>query len=169
MKTLYIHGLDSYPKVEKIDILKKHKLDPVALHLNYRKKLGFYETLKETALRKKVKFIVGSSLGGYLGFLLANDLGLPCLLYNPAMEYKEKVFYSIMPQLEEFKSPNCYVVLGAWDKTVNPEETKKTLKEHQHNGLNCKIVTCEWLGHKIDLNTFEEMINWSLISMKLAN
>ncbi|MEZ5194906.1 MAG: YqiA/YcfP family alpha/beta fold hydrolase [Bacteroidales bacterium] len=167
MKTLYIHGLDSYPKIEKIDILKKHHLDPVALHLNYREKLGFYETLKETAIRKNVKFIVGSSLGGYLGFLLAAELGIPCLLFNPAMEYKEKIFYSFMPTIEEFKSPNCFVVLGEWDKTVNPEETKKTLKEYQHNGLKSKIITCEWLGHEIDLDTFEEMLSWALTSLYL--
>ncbi len=96
MKTLYIHGLDSYPVPEKTQIMKDAGLTVVALHINYREQLAVYETLKDTSIRKKVKFIIGSSLGGYLAYWLAEDLGLPCLLFNPAMTYDD-VFYSKIP------------------------------------------------------------------------
>ena len=167
MKTLYIHGLDSYPSQEKLNILKEYNLKPIALHLNYRKKLGIYETLKETAIRKDVKFIIGSSLGGYLGFLLSADLGIPCLLFNPAMNYKNKVFYSIMPEVKESNCPYRFVVLGAQDKSVDPMESKKILAKYEKEGFESRIVTCEWLDHEIDLTTFEGMLNWTLGGLRV--
>ena len=162
MKTLYIHGLDSYPKPGKLKILKDYKLDTVALHLNYREKLGVYETLKETAIKKDIQFIVGSSVGGYLGFLLSADLGIPCLLFNPAMNYKDRIFYSIMPVLNESKCPYRFIVLGGEDKTVDPKETMEILKEYEKKGFKNRVITCHWLAHKIDLTTFEGMLNWTL-------
>ena len=166
MKTLYIHGLDSYPVPEKTQIMKDAGLTVVALHINYREKLGVYETLKDTAIRKKVKFIIGSSLGGYLGYWIAEDLGLPCLLYNPAMTYDD-VFYSKIPSIDDPKCPARYVVLGARDKTLKPKDTIKFLKANEREDLNQQILTCEWLGHQIDFKTFEEMVNWAVNSLKL--
>ena len=166
MKTLYIHGLDSYPVPEKTQIMKDAGLTVVALHINYREQLAVYETLKDTAIRKKVKFIIGSSLGGYLGYWLAEDLGLPCLLFNPAMIYAD-VFYSKIPIIEDPKCPSRYVVLGAKDKTLKPKDTLKFLKAHQREGLNQQTTTCEWLGHQIDYKTFDEMVNWAVYSLKL--
>ncbi len=166
MKTLYIHGLDSYPVPEKNQIMKDTGLTVVALHINYREKLGVYETLKDTAIRKKVKFIIGSSLGGYLGYWIAEDLGLPCLLFNPAMIYDD-VFYSKIPAIEDPKCPSRYVVLGAKDKTLKPKDTIKFLKANKREDLNQQTITCEWLGHQIDYKTFDEMVNWAVNSLKL--
>jgi predicted esterase YcpF (UPF0227 family) len=166
MKTLYIHGLDSYPIPEKTQIMKNAGLSVVALHINYREKLAVYETLKDTAIRKKVKFIIGSSLGGYLGYWLAEDLGLPCLLFNPAMNYSD-VFYSKMPYIDDPKCPSRYIVLGAKDKTLRPKETLKILKTNQRETINEQILTCEWLGHQIDYKTFDEMVNWAVYGLKL--
>ena len=102
MRTLYLHGLDSHPTPEKNEIMKNAGLELTALHISYREKLGVYETMKDTAIRKKIEFIIGSSLGGYIGNLLAEDLGIPCLLFNPAMHYTD-VFYSKMPVIETSK------------------------------------------------------------------
>ena len=167
MKTLYIHGLDSYPKPEKLEILKKHKLDPVALHLNYRETLGIYETLKDAAIRKDVKFIVGSSVGGYLAFLLSNDLGIPCLLFNPAMDTKDHLFYSVMPEIKKSSCNYRFVVLGEKDKTVDPDFSRKTFIDLEKEGFENRVITCEWLGHQIDLTTFEGMLNWALGGLKV--
>jgi len=166
MKTLYIHGLDSYPVPEKTQIMKDAGLMVVALHLNYREKLAVYETLKDTVIRKKVKFIIGSSLGGYLGYWLAEDLGLPCLLFNPAMIYDD-VFYSKIPSIDDPKCPSRFIVLGAKDKTLKPQDTLKFLKANHREGIDQHTVTCEWLGHQIDYKTFDEMVNWAVYSLNL--
>jgi len=117
-------------------------------------------------LRKKVKFIIGSSLGGYLGYWLAEDLGLPCLLFNPAMNYDD-VFYSKIPTIEDPKCPARYIVLGARDKTLKPKDTLKFLKANQREDLIQQTITCEWLGHQIDFKTFDQMVSWAVYSVKL--
>ncbi len=167
MNTLYIHGLDSFPVPEKKKIMSRAGLDVVALHINYRQKLGVYETLKDAILQKKIKFIIGSSLGGFLGYWLAEDTGLPCLLFNPVMNAKNQVFYSTIPKIDDLKCPARYVVLGAKDDLLDSKKTLDILNKKKRTGIHQQIVTCEWLGHQIDFFTFDEMINWALYSMKM--
>ena len=168
MKTLYIHGLDSFPVPQKTAILKDAGLEPTALHLDYRQKLGVYETLKDTAIRKNIKFIIGSSLGGYLGNVLAEDLGIPCLLFNPAMNYTD-VFYSKIPAIENPKCPARFIVLGFNDEMINPNYILKVFNQREHEGIFQRIITCHWLGHEIDFITFEEMVNWAVRSINNHN
>jgi hypothetical protein len=167
MKTLYIHGLDSFPIPEKKKILAKAGLDVVALHINYRQKLGIYEILKDAVIQKNVQFIIGSSLGGFLGYWLAEDMGLPCLLFNPAMSHKRTVFYSKIPVVKDPKCPARYVVLGAQDDLLDAGKTLAILKKNERDGLHQQIITCDWLGHQIDLFTFDEMVNWAVYSLKI--
>lgn len=163
MKTLYLHGLDSHPTPEKNKIMKKAGLDLTALHINYREKLGVYETMKDTARRKKIEFIIGSSLGGYIGNTLAEDLGIPCLLFNPAMHYTD-VFYSKIPVIENPVCPARYIVLGENDANINPIYTLKIFRERAKS-TDQRIITSHWLGHEIDLRTFDEMIHWALYNL----
>lgn len=165
MRTLYLHGLDSHPTPEKNKIMKDAGLTLTALHISYREKLGVYETMKDTAIRKKIEFIVGSSLGGYIGNVLAEDLGLPCLLFNPSMHYTD-VFYSKIPVIEDPKCPARYVVLGHNDPTVNPHHSLKVFGQADATAMDQRILTCHWLGHQVDERTFREMIHWALFNLK---
>jgi len=165
MKTLYLHGLDSHPLPEKNKIMKDAGLELTALHINYREKLGVYETMKDTALRMKIEFIIGSSLGGYIGNILAEDLGLPCLLFNPAM-HNTDVFYSRMPIIEDRKCTARFIVLGNNDPTINPNYTLEVFGAADLNSVDQRIITCHWLGHEIDLRTFKEMVYWALFNLK---
>lgn len=166
MRTLYLHGLDSHPHPEKNEVMRKAGLELTALHINYREKLGVYETMKDTALRKKVEFIIGSSLGGYIGNILAEDLGLPCLLFNPAMHYTD-VFYSRMPVVEEKKCPARYIVLGHNDPTINPLYTQHVFEAANLETVDQRMLTCHWLGHEIDVRSFAEMVQWALYNLNL--
>jgi hypothetical protein len=164
MKTLYLHGLDSHPDPDKNKIMKKAGLELTALHINYREKLGVYETFRDTIRRKKIEFVIGSSLGGYIGNILAEDAGLPCLLFNPAMQYTD-VFYSRMPIIEKKKCPARFVVLGDTDPTVNPLYSLKVFGEADPATVDQRILTCHWLGHQIDLRTVEDMLHWALFNL----
>ena len=168
MKTLYIHGLDSFPRPEKIDIIRKAGLNPVALHLDYRQQMGIYPILKENALQKKVEFIIGSSLGGLFGYLLSEDMGIPCLLFNPAMEVLQQkaVYYNQIPEIKEYNCKARYVVLGAKDDTVDPLKNMDYFHTHEKKDLHQKIITCDWLGHSIDFDTFSDMVNWAVHNFK---
>ena len=160
MKTLYIHGLDSHPVPEKLEILKDSGLDVVALHIDYRKENRVYKKLKSTIQKEQVAFIVGSSMGGFLAYWLAEDLGLPCLLFNPAMSYMDE----LMPHLPEINNRLCparFVVIGAHDESVDPQKNTQFFRSVERPSCHQRVVVCEWLAHQIDFNTFEEMVGWA--------
>ena len=59
MNTLYIHGLESSPKVEKTTIIKAYS-SVEALHLDYRKQPDSFEILSKLIIDKKISHIIGS-------------------------------------------------------------------------------------------------------------
>lgn len=158
MRTLYIHGLDSSPKPEKIKILNDNKLVVSALHLNYRKESEVYEKLRKSAIDMDSQFIIGSSLGGLLGYWLSHDLKIPCLLFNPALHYNAQFGWEI-PKIEEKGCPLRLVALGANDDIVDPKRNWEYLNQNKDNTTQ-KIIKCNWLAHEIDLDSFAEIVNW---------
>ena len=165
MKTLYIHGLDSHPVPEKLEILKQHNLQVVALHIDYRNEAGVYQTLRKFAIDENVEFLVGSSLGGFIAYWLGEDLGLPVLLFNPAMSYKELNEY--MPEISNRLCPARFVVIGAFDDTVDPDANKLFFRENDHERCYQRMLVCDWLSHQIDFISFEEMVSWAHKSYKM--
>ena len=165
MKTLYIHGLESFPVPGKLEIMKKLGLEVTALHLDYMQQHDSYEILKNEAIKNNVEFIVGSSYGGLLGYWLAEDLALPCLLFNPAMTYRTELKMYI-PKVLKLKCPARFVVLGVNDDTVDPLANAKFMKENDRKNILQKVVSCHWLGHQIDFDTFESMLIWAVGSIK---
>lgn len=168
IKTLYIHGLDSHPVPGKLEIMRGAGLDVTALHLDYRKQDDAYLMLKKEALVKEVQFIVGSSLGGFLGNWLAEELGLPCLLFNPAMNFQSVMNLDI-PQLSTLSCPFRLVVLGASDDSVDPVENLEYFKHKEREDLEQRILSCHWLGHQIDFDTFESMIGLGVKYLEIRN
>ena len=119
--------------------------------------------LRDFATEHDIDFIVGSSLGGLLGYWLAEDLGVPALLYNPAFQFKH--FPLKIPKVYVAEGVRKFVVLGQRDQTVLPSDTVKFCAESKFPH-DFRIVTCHWLGHEIDLATFREMSVWALASLE---
>ncbi len=146
--------------------MQKAGLDVVALHIDYRKENGVYKKLKSTIEKEKVEFIVGSSMGGLIGYWLGEDLGLPCLLLNPAMSYLDE----LMPHLPKINNRQCparFVVIGAHDASVDPQKNIRFFRNAERTDCHQRVVVCEWLAHQIDFNTFDEMVNWAIKSYLL--
>ncbi len=146
MKSLYIHGLDSDPNKQKIEIMEQAGLETFALHLDYRLQKNAYQILKSKAIDKNIEFIVGSSLGGYYGFWLAEELGIPCLLLNPAMTIDEKIpFY-----ISNINERNCqfrYVAIGAKDDIIDPIKNKDFFDKIKITKIKQRVIVCKWLAH----------------------
>jgi hypothetical protein len=165
MKTLYIHGLDSFPVPQKMGILSYAGLAVEALHMNYRTDKDIYITLRNYSLDKEIAFVVGSSLGGFLGYWLAEDLGLPCLLFNPAMSFRT-ILEPHLPAILHRRCPARYVVIGAHDDVVDPKASLQFFRDNARRGCRQHVVVCEWLNHQIDFGTFEEMVYWALAGIR---
>ena len=155
IKTVYIHGLGSQPLPEKMKIMEQAGFNVSGLHLNYTENSNVYAELKEFIINEKAEFIIGSSLGGMLAYWLSEEFGIPALLFNPAM-----VFQSVKLDIPKINSLNCplrMIVLGEKDDVINPIKNKQFFEEKERNGLSQKVLSCSWLGHSIDFQTFEEM------------
>ena len=155
MNTLYIHGLDSSPKKEKTAIINKYS-HVEALHLDYRKQPDAFEILCKLIVEKNISLIIGSSLGGYLGFWLGEKFGLPCLLFNPAIGLR-----SVELKINVIKRtcPKRLIVIGENDDVVIPQTSLSFLKEHKSDNCKQRIILCNDLAHQIDLVTFKEFVN----------
>ena len=162
MKILYIHGLGSSPKSEKMDLMKSHG-EVVALHLDYTTCTNAFQLLSKTIQKEQITAIVGSSMGGLLGFWLAEEHSLPCLLFNPAIS-KEYTDYSL--GIEKQALGNCpqrFVVLGQQDEVVDPQATFYYLTKNTPSSTEQRLLWCSTLAHQIPDDFFGEMLkDWTL-------
>lgn len=167
MKALYIHGLHSNPNPDKLKILEEAKLKVIAPFIDYDTEQGaVYGRVKAIAKEEQVDLIIGSSMGGFIGYWLAKDLKVPALLYNPALYFKS--VQEFIPELEPNSNPPLFFCLGEKDKTVNPIEVKAYIKNLNPSSENIKIINASWLEHGIDLTTFRSMTAWFLAETKKA-
>ena len=154
---MYIHGLDSAPNEQKLAILRKYGHTPYALHLDYRKDQLAYIKLKKLVKEKKIDFIVGSSLGGYFGYWLGHELQIDQLLFNPAMPFRSVQVQTL--DIDEKRDIKTWVVLGIDDEVIPTNLNISFFRRRD----NIRLITCEWLGHRIDETSFEEMVRWSAL------
>jgi predicted esterase YcpF (UPF0227 family) len=161
MKALYIHGLNSSPNPKKLEIIESLGLEVVSPFIDYdQEKAAVYDRVKNIALENNVDLIIGSSLGGFIAFWLANDIHIPALLFNPALYFES--MQPFIPKVDSLNETPLYVCLGEKDKQVNPSEVQEYLNKLNPHHKMLKILKASWLPHGIDLSTFRSMISWFL-------
>ena len=159
MNILYIHGLDSQPNFERMEVLRNMGHQVRALHLDYRNRPDTYSVLRQECLDQGINYIVGSSLGGFLGYWLGEDLGIAGLLFNPAVYVKpeEAGFQAVALG----KCPSRHVVLGALDEVVDPIYSWNYFDQINNDPTFQRVIQFQWLGHQIDIHTFQSMCHWA--------
>jgi predicted esterase YcpF (UPF0227 family) len=150
IKILYLHGLLSSNQSPKVDWLKKQHtvINP---KLDYKNNGNtIFSELESIIIDNEVNFIVGSSMGGYLGYHLGNKLNVPTLLFNP----------SLAPNKIE-KPKVCYVknetvlhtvILGEYDEVVSYQNTLNYLMKVNAN-LDYRLMK---IGHRTPFEVFVE-------------
>jgi hypothetical protein len=164
IRTLYIHGAGCRPSDEKAYILKKHGFQQFALHLNYFYEENSYSILRKYAIENEIEFLIGFSRGGFYAHWLADDLGLPCLLFNPALSQRTKA--KVSPIINGYKCPVRLIVLGALDSVIDHQRTISYFDNDKHLAPIQKTIICNWLDHYYDICTFEEMVIWAKENLK---
>jgi hypothetical protein len=148
-RVLYLHGLESSNIGDKIDFLSKKAIvlsPPIDYH-----KSNIEDELMSMIESFQPNLIIGSSMGGYMGILLANYYNIDCLVFNPAIHSR-----SIEPCVNILgrnisKDFIPVIVLGMDDSVVDPIKTVNILK---HLDFYCDIEKMNGLGHRIPLNVF---------------
>ena len=149
MKVAYLHGLEStMPNQDKLSVLESRAKYVYAPTIDYRNPDTFDILLSEIK-DKKIDFIVGSSVGGWFAYNISTILGVPTLLFNPAVHNR-----SINPKVRS-GNKNSYhtIVLGTNDKVINPEVSKEWILNNIRKGF--KIYN-EDIGHRIPTDIFKK-------------
>jgi len=128
MKIAYLHGLESSinEKDPKIIFMRANFKEVYAPSINYRDEKTF-DKLFSDIKRLKPDLIIGSSMGGYVSYLIGSKLGIETILFNPAVEDR-----SFDPVVDEsgMKKSKHNVYLGKSDNVVSGKAVRNYFKKH---------------------------------------
>ena len=156
MNILYIHGLDSKLGAEKKAVLEKYG-QVYAPDINYYTDANAIETILNYYPEVEINTVIGSSMGGFAGYHVANALNRPALLFNPAL-VKRSVPQNIPEDLNSYNNLK-QIVLGQQDEVVNPVDTLKFLSENFNPVTDFYLRLVPRNGHNIPVPLFEEEVS----------
>jgi hypothetical protein len=154
-KIMYLHGLESSNICEKVDFLREQN-DVLAPSIDYRKS-SIEEELMYMVESFQPDLIIGSSMGGYVGMLLANHYDIDCLVFNPALHSR-----SMEPNMKLLQGENPkhsfapLVILGLDDIVVDPSKTCEILDFSDFDPI---IIEVKNMGHRIPFDAFVDIYN----------
>ena len=152
---MYLHGLESSNVCDKVDFMRE-RAEVLAPSIDYRKS-NIEEELMYMVESFQPDLIIGSSMGGFVGMLLANYYNIDCLVFNPAIHSR-----SIEPNLNKLVSSDInpsftpVVVLGLEDEVIDPAKSEDMLEQVE---FYCDIERVEDLGHRIPFDVFVNIYN----------
>ncbi|MCG2431842.1 YqiA/YcfP family alpha/beta fold hydrolase [Aequorivita xiaoshiensis] len=151
MNILYLHGLDSSLNTEKRAILEEFGM-VYSPQIDYRNDERSIESLIKLYNDKNIDFVIGSSMGGFAAYYIADRFQRPALLFNPALAYR-----SVHQEIPDIKNPISnlkHLVLGAKDEVIDPKSTLEFLSNSI--GIdNYNIKVRQDLQHRIPEEIFE--------------
>lgn len=155
MNLLYIYGLDSKLSPEKKVILETYG-NVLTPDIDYYSNPRSISSILDQMRNEKIDAVIGSSMGGFAGFYISTILGVPSLLFNPALE-KRSVEQHV-PKLEFSMRTSKKFVLGAVDKVIDPGDTLRFLSRNFNDHTNFHIQIMPGLTHNIPVGTFTEEV-----------
>ncbi len=153
---LYYHGFGSQLSPQKRLILERFG-DVVAPLIDYQA-VGIIDNAIEQYADKLIKdidLIIGSSMGGLMGYHVAQKYNVPCLIFNPAFCHnslgwvKDSVTGS-----DNNRTAMAYIVLGRKDEVILYTPNLNFIETHISEPK--RIITENNMGHQIPLNLFEK-------------
>lgn len=155
MNILYIHGLNGSLSEEKRAILKTYGNVESPL-INYQLDDDSIENLRRQFHYKNVDVIIGSSMGGFVGYHLSIAFEKPALLFNPAL-----VSRSVFQNVPDYSNPNIVfkrLILGAQDEVVDPSGTLQFVAKRVKDNTDYHISLRQDLAHRIPVEIFKEEV-----------
>ncbi|NKI26427.1 alpha/beta hydrolase [Arenibacter sp. 6A1] len=162
MNILYLHGLESTLSDAKRSLLEKYGRVEAPL-MDYKEQNQIFETLFEKYKNSDIDVVMGSSMGGFMGYYLAKALKVPALLFNPALTSRSIV--QEIPSKLENSNKYHQVVLGSQDEVVNPMDTIAFLSQLSKE-FPLKIHLNHQLGHRIPETVFKQELSAFFTSYK---
>lgn len=154
MNILFLHGLESKLSDPKRVILETYGT-VIAPDIDYKSNANVIQNLYDDYHIQDINVIIGSSMGGFTAYHLANSLGICALLYNPALPYRNKIEQIIPATLPINNAPFMRIVLGAQDRVIKVKDNLNYLAEHSNPTTDYDISIKKELEHQIPVEIFE--------------
>lgn len=146
-RAIFFHGLESSPKSDKSEWLKKH-YNAYCPPMDYTNPHLFQEMYNEV-LRINPRILIGSSMGGWFAYCLSTLTGIRTLLLNPAVHSR-----SIEPKVVLGKTPAHHlVILGKTDDVIDPNQSKNWFRK---NGIGQIEFAMENIGHRSPVSVLQK-------------
>lgn len=155
MNILYIYGLDSKLSREKRVILEKYGEVFIPNIDYYSDQLAIQSTLDQMK-DKNIEVVIGSSMGGFAGFYISSILGVPALLFNPALE-KRSVEQQV-PEIGNTKLTRKKILLGAIDDVIDPGDTLSFISRYINEHTDFHLHVMPGLTHNIPVDIFKKEV-----------
>jgi predicted esterase YcpF (UPF0227 family) len=155
MNILYLHGLESKLSAPKKAILQTYG-KVIAPDLEYKSNPNVIQNLYDEYQNQDINVIIGSSMGGFTAYHLANSLGICALLYNPALPYRNDVEQIIPATIPIKNSSFMRIVLGAQDDVIKAKDNLKFLAQNTNPQTDYDITIKRELAHQIPIDIFEQ-------------
>ena len=152
-RIMYLHGLESSNVCEKVDFLREHA-EVLAPSIDYNNP-NLEEELMYMVESFKPDWIIGSSMGGYVGLMLANYYHTKCIVFNPAIHSRPiepNLSLLLLNEICVWFYP--IVVLGIEDDVIDPKETKRLLDASE---IDVTYEMYPYLGHRITFDAFVDI------------
>ena len=153
MKILYLHGLDSFLQDDRRTVLSPYG-EIFAPTIDYRNAPNLFAELQTQYASADV--LIGSSLGGLVVYYLAQKLGKPCLLFNPALTHRHEMPFN--PQPNPDYAAYMQVVIGLQDSVIAPWESLAVLREDMSALSNVTIHLLNTMEHSYPIEIFENEV-----------
>ncbi len=155
MNILYIYGLDSKLSPEKRSFLENFG-EVLTPEVDYYSDPLAIESILNQMKDKKIHAVIGSSMGGFAGFYISTFLGVPALLFNPALE-KRSVEQEVPHQIITGRTRKK-ILLGAIDDVIDPSDTLRFLSRNYNEHTDFHLHIMPGLTHNIPVNVFEDKV-----------
>jgi hypothetical protein len=155
MNILYLHGLESKLSDSKRAILNTYG-NVIAPNIDYKVNPNVIQNLYNEYHNQHINAIIGSSMGGFTAYHLANSIGICALLYNPALPYRNDIEQIIPVTLPIKNSTFMRIVLGGQDDVIKAKDNLTYLAEHSNPATDYDISIKRELAHQIPIDLFEQ-------------
>lgn len=155
MNILYIYGLDSKLSPDKKTILEKfgNVFTPDVDYYNDRQAI---ESILFQMKNRNIDAVIGSSMGGFAGYYISTILGVPALLFNPALETRS--VQQDIPETKITSQTSKKFLLGAIDDVIDPGETLRFLSRNYNDHTDFHLHIMPGLTHNIPVDIFKEEV-----------
>jgi len=165
MKIAYLHGLESTidPKDPKIIFLNKNFDKVYTPKINYRDDSTFDKLYKDIKSLKP-NIIVGSSMGGYVSYLIGRKLSIPVLIFNPAL-----VGRTFDPVVDDsnLKETKIEIRFGNSDSVISGSGVRKYLKDNKVSFNHKEYIGGHRVPADVFINSIKDILSMSEIYNKI--